>query len=263
LSTSTATSTPNVSFVGATGPGLRTGDAAFDAQIERSLTAAMRGSADLGEVAVTVSRITPGDLGSWRREWRATGDRVRAEGDESLAAGHRVSARRCFLRVAEYHRQAFFFSRDDLTRQDLQDDYAAHVSAFRAAVPLLDHRVETMEVERDGVVANGYLLRPADFRCRMATHGVTTLTDYFRSLTTFTLEGLADRITCPLLVTDPEGDFASLGQIDPLVAAVSGPVTRHRFTAVEGAAGHCEGLGQFRLERVVHDWIADTLRRTA
>ncbi|GAA4938144.1 hypothetical protein EV188_101893 [Actinomycetospora succinea] len=409
--------TPVVSFVGATGPALRTGDAAFDAQIERSLTAAMRGSADLGEVAATVARITPGDLGSWRAEWCATADQVRGEGDASLAAGHRVSARRCFLRAAEYFRQAFFFNRTDIARQDLQDDYAAHVSAFRAAVPLLGHPVETMEIEQDGVVATGYLLRPDgedtprptvivpagydstaeagyldnavgaleygmncllvegpgqggvlyvrglplrpdyetvlrpvvdwlverpgidptslvlfgrsfagylaprgataepriaavvcdpgqydfgaairarlgdaawarlqdhdpaleadlaglmadpqranDFRCRLATHGVTTLTDYFRSLATFSLDGLADRITCPLLATDPEGDFASLGQIDPLVAAVRGPVTRRRFTAAEGAAGHCEGLGQFRLERVAYDWITDTLGRAS
>lgn len=412
--TATAPTTPPaVSFVGATGPALRTGDDAFDAQLERSMAAAMRGSADLGVVAATVARISPGDLGSWRREWRATGDAVRAEGDASLAAGHRVSARRCFLRAAEYYRQAFFFNRTDITRQDLLDDHAAHVSAFRAAVPLLDHHVEAMEVERDGVVATGYLLRPAgpdvprptvigpagydgtaessyldeavgaleygmnclivegpgqggvlyrrglpmrpdfeatlhpvvdwlverpgvdpdaivllgrsfggylaprgaarepriaalvcdpaqydfaatirerlgdaswqrlqdhdptldadlaglladpqranDFRCRMATHGVTTLSDYFRALAAFTLDGLADGITCPTLVIDAEGDFASRGQTEPLARAVRGPVTRRHFTAAEGAGGHCEGLGQFRLERVVFDWFADAL----
>ncbi|GAA4793870.1 alpha/beta hydrolase [Actinomycetospora chlora] len=416
MSTSTS-STPRVDFVGDTGPVLRTGDTSFDAQLDRSLTAAMRGAADLGEVGATAGRITPGDLGSWRHEWRTTADAVRAEGDESLAAGHRVSARRCFLRACEYYRQAFFFARDDLTRQDLQDDYAAHVDAFRAAAALMDHHVETMEIERDGVVAAGYLLRPAgpdalrptviapagydstaeggyldaavgaleqgwnclivegpgqggvlyrrglplrpdfetvlrpvvdwlvdrpgvdpaalvllgrsfagylaprgvtgddriaalvcdpgqydfgralrgrmgdavwqrvldhdptldadlaglladpqranDFRCRMATHGVSTLSDYFRALATFTLDGLADRITCPVLVLEPEGDFASTGQSEPFVAAVGGPVTRHAFTAAEGAAGHCEGLGQFRFERVVHDWIATTLARPA
>lgn len=415
--TTSTSSTPTVSFVGATGPALRTGDASFDAQLERSLTAAVRGSADLGEVAVTVARITPGDLDSWAREWRVTAAAVRAEGDASLAAGHRVSARRCFLRAAEYYRQAFFFARDDITRQDLQDDYAAHVDAFRAGVPLMTHHVETMVVERDGVVATGYLLRPAgpdtprptvlapagydstaesgyldaavgaleygmnclifegpgqggvlfrrgqalrpdfetvlrpvvdrlvelpgvdpaalvlvgrsfagylaprgvtgepriaalvcdpgqydfgqairgrlgeeawrrlqdhdptleadlaglladpqrrnDFRCRMATHGVSTLTDYFRSLTTFSLDGRGDRITCPVLVTESEGDFASTGQTEPLVAAVRGPVTRHRFTAAEGAGGHCEGLGQARFERVAFDWIASALGRSA
>ena len=409
----TVSSTPTVSFVGATGPALRTGDASFDAQLERSLTAAMRGRADLGEVAAVAGRITPGDLDSWPREWRASADAVRAVGDQSLAAGHRVSARRCYLRAAEYYRQAFYFSRDDLTRADLQKDYAAHVDAFRAAVPLLDCHVETMAIERDGIVATGYLFRPAgpdvprptlvapagydstaeagyldevvgaleygrnclvvegpgqggvlyrrglalrpdyetvlrpvvdwlvtrpgvdpaalvllgrsfagylaprgaageprvaalvcdpgqydfgqvvrarlgedawrrlqdhdpaleddlagllddphrrnDFRARMATHGVSTLTDYFRSLSTFTLDGLGADITCPLLVTEAEGDFAATGQIEPLVAAVGGPVNRRRFTAAEGAGGHCEGLGQFRLERVVHDWITATL----
>ncbi|MEJ2889935.1 alpha/beta hydrolase family protein [Actinomycetospora aeridis] len=414
--TTSTKSTPGVAFTGDTGPVLRTGDASFDAQLNRSMTAAMRGSADLGEVGATAGRITPGDLGSWLREWRATAEAVRAEGDASLAAGHRVSARRCYLRAAEYHRQSFFFARDDLTRQDLQDAYTAHVDAFRAAAALMDHHVETVEIERDGVVAAGYLFRPAgpdvprptviapagydstaeagyldaalgaleqgwnclsvegpgqggvlyrrglplrpdyeavlrpvvddlvgrpgvdpaalvllgrsfagylaprgvtgepriaalvcdpgqydfgqalrgrlgdavwqrlqdddptleadlagtlladpqrsnDFRWRMAAHGVTTLTDYFRALSGFSLAWLADRITCPVLVVEPEGDFASTGQAEPLAAAVGGPVTRHAFTAAEGAGGHCEGLGQFRFERVAHDWIADTLGR--
>lgn len=404
------------SFVGSSGSVFSTGDAAFDAQLERSFTAATRGCADLGETGVAAGRITPGDLDSWGREWRELATAVRADGDTSLAAGRRVSARRCYLRAAEYFRQAFFFARDDLTRTDLQDDYDAHVAAFRAAVPLMDHHCEPLALERDGVAVAGYLVRPAgadtprptvlapagydstaesgyadaacsaleyglnclvfegpgqggvlyrrgqplrpdfetvlrpvvdwlvdqpgvdpaglvlfgrsfagylaprgasgepriaalvcdpaqydfgaavrarlgeatwqrltdhdpslnadlagmlsdpqqanDFGCRMATHGVSTLADYFRSLSEFSLAGLAERITCPTLLTSAEDDFADLGQGDNLAGAVSGPVTRHRFTVAEGAGGHCEGLGQARLDRVVYDWIATHLPAT-
>ena len=42
-------------------------------------------------------------------------------------------------------------------------------------------------------------------------------------------------------------------------AQLTAPVTTHRFTAAEGAGGHCEGLGQRRLERVVYDWIETVL----
>jgi hypothetical protein len=33
----------------------------------------------------------------------------------------------------------------------------------------------------------------------------------------------------------------------------------HHFTAAEGAGGHCEGLGQRRVERVVFDWLDTVL----
>ena len=144
-----------------TSPTFSTGDAAFDGQLQRSLTAATSGCADLGEVRVVASRVAAGDFDSWAREWRTLADTVHAEGDESVDHGSIVSARGCYLRAAEYYRQAFFFARDDITRADLLDDYHAHVNAFRAAVPLLPHEVTTMDLERDGVAVTGYLLRPA------------------------------------------------------------------------------------------------------
>jgi hypothetical protein len=50
------------------------------------------------------------------------------------------------------------------------------------------------------------------------------------------------------------------GQVDQLAAALDpARTTVHRFTAAEGAGGHCEGTGQRRVERVVHDWIDETL----
>lgn len=125
----------------------------------------------------------------------------------------------------------------------------------------LEDHDPTLEADLAGLLADPQ--RRNDFAWRMAAHGVSTLTDYFRALGEFSLAGLGERITCPLLVMEPEGDFASTGQSEPLVAAVRGPVTRHAFTAAEGAGGHCEGLGQFRFERVAHDWIATTLARAA
>ncbi|NMO93198.1 S9 family peptidase [Actinomycetospora sp. TBRC 11914] len=403
---STATATPAA-------PPFSTGDDAFDAQLQRSLTAAMRSCADLGEVRSVATRIQPRDFDSWAREWRALADAVVADGDESLGRDDAVSARRCYLRAVEYYRQAFFFERDDLTRAELHADYRAHVAAFRAAMPLLTTPCTPMELERDGVAASGYLLRPAaddtprptviapagydstaeggyaeeavsaleygmnclvvegpgqggvlydrgqtlrpdfetvlrpvldwvvtqpgidpaalvlfgrsfagylaprgaagesriaalvadpaqydfgaalharlgdvmwrrveqrdptldadlagmladpqqrnDYQCRMATHGVTTLSDYFWALSQFSLEGLAGRITCPTLALEAEGDFAGTGQLDVFAKAVGGPVTTHHFTAAEGAGGHCEGLGQQRLDRVVYGWLATVL----
>lgn len=340
-------------------------------------------------------------------------DRGARDGDTSLARGHLVSAT-VLSASRRVLRQAFFFARlDIIIRKDLQDDYDAHEAAFRAAVSLVDHSCERMDIEADGVVVTGYLLRPTranaprvtvlapsgydptaesryvdtacsalelglnclifegpgqggvlcsrsqalrrdfetalrpvvdwlierpgvapqalvlfrrsfagylaprrasgepriaalvcdpayydsgvavrarlgettwqrlidpdrsldadltvtladpqqanDSRCRMATHGVTTLSDHFRSLGEFSLAGLTEEITCPTLLTSAEGDFADLGQLENLAGAARCTITPRRFTVVEGAGGHCEGLGQARLDRVVYDWIIANL----
>jgi hypothetical protein len=57
-----------------------------------------------------------------------------------------------------------------------------------------------------------------------------------------------------------EGDFAGTGQLEVFARSLGGPVTTHRFTAAEGAGGHCEGLGQQRLDRVVYGWLTTVLR---
>lgn len=97
------------------------------------------------------------------------------------------------------------------------------------------------------------------YRSRMVTHGTTTMRGYLRELSRFSLAGLAGQIDCPALAVEAEGDPASSGQLETFAEAMAAPVTTHRFTAAEGAGGHCEGLGQRRLERVVYDWIETVL----
>jgi Esterase FrsA-like len=96
---------------------------------------------------------------------------------------------------------------------------------------------------------------------RMVAHGTSSMRSYLRELSRFSIVGLADRITCPTLALEAEGDVANLGQLDSFVSALTCPVTTHRFTAAEGAGGHCEGLGQRRLERLAYGWIQSVLAR--
>jgi dienelactone hydrolase len=93
------------------------------------------------------------------------------------------------------------------------------------------------------------------FQWRMTAHGVDTMADYLRELSRFSLVGLADRITCPTLALAGEGDFAGTGQLPTFAAALTAPVTAHEFTVAEGAGGHCEGLGQDRLDQVAFGWL--------
>lgn len=106
-------------------------------------------------------------------------------------------------------------------------------------------------------------LARSGYQWRMTAHGVSTMSDYLRELATFTLDGRAHLISCPTLALAGEGDFAGTGQLQILADALTVPVVTHTFTTAEGAGGHCEGLGQDRLDQTVYGWLTNTLTSTA
>ena len=91
---------------------------------------------------------------------------------------------------------------------------------------------------------------------RMRPYGTTSPFDFFTAARAYTLtEDVVGRITCPVLVTDPDQEQFWPGQSRQLYEMLPGPRELVRFTADEGAAGHCEPLAVgLRGERVL-DWL--------
>ena len=125
-------------------------DEGFDGQLQRSVGKADSGMANVGECLFVASQIAEGNRDSWYQAWSGFAAGLVDQGDEALAAGHRVSARGGYLRAAEYFRQSFFWHRDDLDSNEVTTGYAASVAAFQAAVPLLDHPAEVVDGENPG-----------------------------------------------------------------------------------------------------------------
>jgi hypothetical protein len=92
---------------------------------------------------------------------------------------------------------------------------------------------------------------------RMATLGARTVGDFLRLQPSYTLDDHAPLISCPTLIVDCEGDFASQGE--KLYAALTCKKTLIKLDAASGAGGHCAGLGQLVWQRSVFDWIDETL----
>ncbi len=116
------------------------------------------GGAELGEVLVTARAIPEGDDAAWQRQWTATAERVEELGHQSLAGGHRVSAREALLRASNYYRAAEFFCRED----PWNDAEAARLftrsqEAFQAAMGLFDFGFEQVRIPYEGTTLPGYL----------------------------------------------------------------------------------------------------------
>ncbi len=112
-------------------------DENFDGQLQRSIAKTDSGMANAGECLYIASQITAGDRDSWYRAWSDFAGGLVSQADDAAAAGRAVSARGLYLRATEYYRQASFWHRDDLASTELTTAYAASVSAFHHALPLL------------------------------------------------------------------------------------------------------------------------------
>lgn len=90
-------------------------------------------------------------------------------------------------------------------------------------------------------------------------HGVDNLCDYLRSAEQFTMHGRAGAIECPTLLTMSERDPLAAGA-ETFFDTLPGPKKALlRFTAAEGADGHCEMQNRSLLNRRILDWLDETL----
>jgi alpha-beta hydrolase superfamily lysophospholipase len=128
----------------------------------RSMSHIAYGGADFGEVVATGERIVEGDYDSWYVEWLATADRVSAEADKALAAGHDVSARDGFLRASNYYRSAEFFLHGHPCDPRHDHAYDRSVASFRAAAALFSPVIEPVEIPYEETTLPGYLYRADD-----------------------------------------------------------------------------------------------------
>jgi len=94
---------------------------------------------------------------------------------------------------------------------------------------------------------------------RMRPYGLETPYDVFAAVREYNLDGVAERISRPLLVTDTEGEQFWPGQAQKLYESLRGPKEIMHFTAAEGADGHCEPKALAVREQRIFDWLDETL----
>lgn len=96
-------------------------------------------------------------------------------------------------------------------------------------------------------------------RFRMRPYGTDSPYEFFKMAEGYNLEGVAEQIRCPTLVTDPENEPFWPGQSKRLYEALTCPKDLVVFTAAEGADFHCEAKALGVRDQRVFDWLDGVL----
>ncbi|MEI9898940.1 MAG: alpha/beta fold hydrolase [Hyphomicrobium sp.] len=91
-------------------------------------------------------------------------------------------------------------------------------------------------------------------------HGVSDLRAYLASAELFTMRGRANLIRCPTLITKAEGDTLA-ADAEAFFDALQCPKTLMRFSAAEGASGHCEMGNRSLLNGRALDWLDEQFEK--
>ncbi len=86
-------------------------------QFRRGLGETQEGAGTVSEVFQAASKIIPNDFESWYREWTHIAERNDRRGDEEMSLHHVRTAMNCWLRAANYFREAEFWLKADDPRR--------------------------------------------------------------------------------------------------------------------------------------------------
>jgi len=92
----------------------------------------------------------------------------------------------------------------------------------------------------------------------MWTTGCKTPFELIQKSTSFTLEGVADKIRCPTLVLEAEKDDSFPGQPQKVFSALTCPKTHILFKVEEGAEEHCQCGALALTNQRIFDWLDNT-----
>ena len=124
------------------------------------LGATVNHGVEIGEAFYAASQIKDGDAASWQKEWYLLAQRVEARGLQSLADGHKVSARDQLQRASYYYRISLLAILPDDSR--LPERAEKSRSLMKKAGELYDPPLEYIEIPFEGTVLPGYFRRASN-----------------------------------------------------------------------------------------------------
>lgn len=135
-------------------------DAETDWVFRRTLEYINERAAEIGECLYVARRIKESDCDSWRIEWTALAERVKAFGDESLASGQIASARECYMRASNYFRSAEYGTSP--VHPMFHELWRKSVECFHKGAMLFSPPIDSVNVHFEDKILPGYFWRPQE-----------------------------------------------------------------------------------------------------
>ncbi len=127
-------------------------------QFRRGLGETQEGGGSVSEIFQAASKMIPGDYESWHKEWLHIADRNWNRGVTEEKLGHIRTAMNCFLRAADYYRQAEFFLKPDEPRR--LETFEKMEACSKKFISYLNPAGEAVEIPyENGVTICGYFVR--------------------------------------------------------------------------------------------------------
>jgi dienelactone hydrolase len=142
----------------------------------------------------------------------------------------------------------------------LFDIYLAFTGALPAELRrLLDERKidELNRAVSIGMTRNTHMRWAVEHGCWAFV--ASTPYEFLERTRTMSMGGLTARIQCPVLVCDAEDDQFFAGQPQQLANALGAQATHRRLTSADAAGEHCHVGASDLMNRVVMDWLEETL----
>ncbi|MBU0686230.1 MAG: alpha/beta fold hydrolase [Candidatus Margulisbacteria bacterium] len=99
------------------------------------------------------------------------------------------------------------------------------------------------------------------FNNGMFTFRSKTPSELIRMTRPYTMQGIADKIKCNMLVVNSEGDKDMPGQAIKLYDSLQSPKTYMEFTKEEGAEEHCQMGAAFISNERIYNWLDENLQK--
>lgn len=140
---------------------------------------------------------------------------------------------------------------------DVSTSWTSHLP--HGLVKLLDEgQVEKFDRE----MALGMRLSPETARTwafRARPYGTSGYGETIQAVRRYTAEDVASEVMTPLLILSPENEQFWPGQAERLAELTASVSTLIRFTAAEGADGHCQPLARTLTAQRMFDWLDERL----
>ncbi len=98
-----------------------------------------------------------------------------------------------------------------------------------------------------------------EIRWRMRPYCTTSYFQWMSAARRFHLRDVIRQIQCPMFIADPDHEQFWPGQSREVYDALTCPKTLVRFTAEEGANGHCEPQARGLYDQRMFDWLDEVL----